>query len=210
MMSGKKNVLVLAAILLAIGCSNPESEVFHDDYYYSDRDVKFQLQPSSDEYYLVVKTAMVESAVAELQSKGFEITEGPAGCEFYHELFAVPEELTGCYSICVKGACALERVNVDFIYSNCLYYGENGILCGKSNQFYVRYDPSDEAGQLKRIETYANQHHVHPLAVFSDLAVIILACTDDSAGNPVEMANWFVETAGFPMAQPEYSSVSLD
>lgn len=180
----------------------------HDDYYYLTKTNKQLLTKSSDNYFLVIKTKYQDNVLAELENRNFKITVYPAQINFAIKTgYRIPETLTDCSVLCIQGDNSLEGIS-GIIYSNHLYYDTSHQLIGRSNVLVVKYE--NDGQQLCKLMDYAKLHNIHPTAEYPNLQLIIFACTNESSGNPVELANWFVEIGGFPMAQPEYGEDKID
>ena len=72
----------------------------------------------------------------------------------------------------------------------------------------VKLSKEDKDGQIERLRTLAIQHGYLLIGEMSR-DYFKLACTNRTAGNNVEMSNWFIEVAGFDTAQPILSQPDI-
>ena len=221
------NRFIFTALMLCLiaGCSkidpNQQKDYgFNDDFYYnifsSTTDYihfippydKIYLTPCPDEYYIRFDTEHKEEVMKKLRKRGFQITRDPVDSRYGFDDFEIPDYLEYCSTVSVKGSGKISDIP-HVIYSNHLYkLGE--AMFGRSNRFHVFYEYEQADEQLKTIFKYAEEFKIHPIQTYKFYGtpywLISFACTNDSAGNPVELANWFTE-AGFP-AYPDNGAES--
>ena len=207
-------LIFLALVMLMSSCepfpdNRDDGYVFHDDFYYESlaKDKKCYLTKCQDEYFIIIRDSHQEHVLTELGKQGFQITSGPTEKVFSNNSgYGVPDFLTDCKVLTVKGGGDIAEVK-NLIYSNFLYLDALQQTVGFSNIFGVRYE-NEQQHQI--LVEYAKQCQVYPIANYSDLKWMTFACTNESIGNPVELANWLVEVGGFSIAQPDFSIVTLD
>ena len=206
-------LFLILAVLLG-GCephAESQSECqFHDDFYYVSSDgKKCDLKRMVDEYYLVIKTSNVDKVLCQLGGENLQVLSGPSPKNFsWDDECTNSGLLDNCSYICVKGNVNLSNVQ-DVVYWGHVYYAESRNEIMRNNIFWVKYDENEESVQMELLLEYARQHNVIPLGRMMN--VMEFACTIYSSGNPIEMANWFMETGKFELAQPRlYGSISID
>ena len=188
-----------------------EKYIFHDDfYYYEDYDTgnkqaKWYLESCLDEHYVRFKTEYQEEVIAELLKRGFQIVKGPHISNYdlidnpnkyeEDEYFEIPDEVKYGSVVHLKGKGEIADIS-NIVYSNHYYVG-SGISFGITNKLYVKYDINRADEQVELIRKFAKQHNIYPLVHWPDMGYVHLICTNESSGNSLEMANWFVEVGGF-------------
>ena len=203
--------IALLVLLTITGCGGintdkvPEDEyIFHDDFYYNSYvdGGKSYLTPCVDQHYIRFRTKGQKEVIDELLMRGFTLLSDPAVQNYAcTDGFALPDEIKYASVVLVEGVGRIDDIP-DVIYSHHLY-SENGSLFGKSNLLSVYYDVSDPESQVERILQYAKMHSIYPIYHFPDMGLIVLECVNASSGNPVELANWFVEAGGFVQSFPD-------
>lgn len=173
----------------------------------------------TDEYYIIVKTDGIEEVLNFLNNNGFLIKVHPSEINFdsspydddsFVNAYETPIILSNCSALVVKGKGNILKTP-QLIYSNNLYYNDtNKRITGLSNTFYIHYDKKDEIKQIEKILKHADILQFAPLYNGLKSSYIYCACTNASAGNPVELSNWFVEELGFPAAYPSFELITLD
>lgn len=216
-------IIVFLMLLIFTGCSTLSNEdnadsnfekeenmegkyVFHDDFYYTPGkgDGMCNLEKIQDEYFIFIDAKNLETVFTELADNDFKVIDGPKTHSFLSCDYDLPSFCKDNRVLCVKGSGNLESIS-DIVFHNNLYRDENGFSqIGKSNTFYVRCS----GNAIDQVVRYAEQLDVFPVNYVSEYDRMCLLCTDESAGNPVEMSNWFVEEAGFEYAQPNYIEIS--
>lgn len=203
---------VLCVIILTIaGCRQlnvdggmEDSYMFHDDFYYNVYvdGGKSYLIPCLDQHYIRFKTKYQETVIEELLHRGFTLMSNPVVQNHIHaDQFALPDEIKYGSVVLVKGNGRIDDIP-NVIYSHHLYR-EQGDIFGKSDLLYVYYDIKDSELQVEQILQYAERHNIYPIYHYSDMGCIILVCINASSGNPVELANWFIEVGGFTQSFPD-------
>lgn len=198
--------------MVSAGCKmidNIESDgdkyIFHDDFYYESfpENTKHHLTPCLDEYFVRFSTEKQSEVMEELIKKGFQMTSEPVVANYsYGEDFEIPEYIKNGSVVSVKGNGDIGNTP-GIIYSNHLYYDKSGELFGKSNLLFVYYDIQKADEHVRLIMQYADKLKILPINNDYTFGVITLACTCISSGNPVQIANWFIERGGFTQAEPD-------
>lgn len=202
-----KFIFFIAAMLVFGSCerhdANDKGYVFHDDFYYSyPEGGKIYLTPYLNEHYIRFDTRYQTEVLGELLDRGFQLIDDPVVQNyFYGDDFEVPEEIKYGSVVSVRGDGKIADIP-HVIYSHHLYQ-VNGDLFGRSNFLTVFYDIENAGTQVESLMQYAKQHALYPLSNDNYFGQMLFACTNKSSGNPVELANWFVETGGFIMAMPD-------
>lgn len=213
-------ILFAAAVVIAFGCDRANSEVpvekgpeeevgigeetyvFHDEFYYVASNNTLNIEKCLEDYFLIVRSSDLDDAIEYLEANGFNIVKGP-----YRWYDDPAEELTDCMALTVNGKNDISQVP-GVVYSNCLYSVPVNVspysqMKGETNTILIKLSQYPKDEQLEVLEGYASQHHLH---IVKELKYDYyrLACTNKSSGNIVEIANWFVEVAGFEVAYPEF------
>lgn len=197
-----KFLLFTLILLGTLGCEEAHQKdnyIMHDDFYYDiySYDGKQHLNPYTDEYYLRFETQHTTDVIKELTNRGFQMSEDPAVATYsFGDEYNIPEEIKYGSTISVKGKGKIEDIP-NVIYSHHLYLTESGEIFGRSNLITVYYDVEQADEQIKSILRHAESLKIHPISNDSTFGTLILACTNHSSGNPIEIANWFVEVGGF-------------
>lgn len=183
---------------------SPEEEtyVFHDDFYYSEPGETYNIDKCPEDFFLLVKMSRLDDAIEYLEENDFNIADGP------YRWYADPvEELSDCMALRVNGKNGISSVP-GVVYSNCMYSVPVAVppystMKGETNTLLIKLSQYAKDDQLDILNECARQHHLH---IVKELKrdYYRLACTNQSSGNIVEMANWFVEVAGFEIAYPEF------
>ena len=175
--------------------------VFHDDFYYaSGLNLKSTLLISPDHYYLIVEYAYKDEVEKMLNHQGFTIVR--KSDKYSYPLDGNPQ----CYDLVVKGEGAVSNIP-HLIYANHMYTdGVKPDVFGALSDFSVEFDGGE--AQMDKLLELAGQHNLIPIEHTVGITGIHrynFKCSIYSLGNPTEMANWFVEVAGFPDAHANYS-----
>lgn len=205
-----KRFLALALILICCACEKngpDQGYVFQDSYYISAKE-KHDLERAAGEYFVIIKKKDTTGVIGRLQTEGFTVTTEPYEWIYYTSDGYKADELSKCIAFTVQGH--QKALNVPkAVYSNHLYRNESGDIVGKTNTFLIKFTKNQRDAQLVKIKEYAKEYR---LLILGDASseYFRLACTDKSSGNCVEMANWFVEVAGFKAAEPEFPETSIE
>ena len=205
----KLSILISAILLTACMADDPVQERPFGEYgtYYRGTGV-FNYMPSAPDYhYVVFRSDMSEDVLSGLEAKGFEITEGPdygSYASYFQDGYEIPDALTAMGAVVVHGEGSFKSVP-GLIYSSNLYYFIDHKR-GRSMTFKVVYDENDEANQIRLLNEYARKHNLIPMGKSDNdyYSIFRLLCTNDSAGNVLEMSNWFAEEGGFIHCEPDF------
>lgn len=181
---------------------------FHDDFYYEPYldDGKYSLAPCLSEHFIRFTTEYQDEVIAELLDRGFQIAKGPVQVNYSSEEFEIPEGVRYGSKMSVKGEGKIDDIP-HVIYSNHIYYSSeyNAVVAdfGRSDLLWVYYDIENAESQVELLMRYAEKFKIYPLKHYRNYGRIEFVCTNLSSGNPVELANCFVEVGGFPDARPD-------
>lgn len=206
-----KRFIALAFILICCACEKngpvQEDYDFHDRYFTSAK-VQHNLERATGEYFVIIKEKEASSVIERLETEGFTVTTEPYKWIYYTSEEYNADELAKCVAFTVKGyEKGLYIPNA--VYTNHLYRNEAGDLIGKTNTFLIKFTKNQRDAQLVKVKEYAKEHKFLILGDASS-EYFRLACTDETSGNCVEMANWFLEVAGFKTAEPEFPEMTID
>lgn len=207
-----KRFVILAVTFSILGCHGIDDRIEerpHGKYgsYYRGAD-RFLYMPSSpDEYFVVFESRMSQDVLNALKDKGFEITKEPVYGSYEHlfqDGYEVPPALTAIGAAEVCGKAHIGEIP-GLIYSCNLYYYYQWRL-GYSMTFKVMYDPDNEDDQISLIKKYSEMHGLIPMGKGDTIypSLFRLLCTNKSAGNVLEMSNWFIEEGGFIHCEPDF------
>ena len=182
--------------------------VLHDDFYYTgSSDVPHVfLKPISDEHYVVFDSTYLEEVFDSLNKMGFSIISGPQET-YYNSVnddFFVPDYMKKCMSVHIKGTGEISNIP-QVVYSNNLYLNHVGSVEGASNTLNVYLGEYNDDSRYSSVFKFAENLNLVPYDYWPELRVMFIACTNASCGNPVEIANWFCEEAGY-LASPNWGS----
>jgi len=200
------NRLVFFMLFLLVSCGTPRNVavsvpgqlwgktyrgyVFHDDFYYMDDKTRIvPLIRKPDHYGLVIEYDFKDTVMDILSERGFTLVRdiGKRGFPL--------ERSPYCYYLVVKGKGRIDDLPY-IIFWNHMYDLGRDIL-GIDPTFFIR-----TSGTIEEEETlmrYAKKHNV----IYTDNrptrhgTYYYFKCTNESSGNPTEMANWFLERGGF-------------
>lgn len=216
------NRLIFYLLLLSVvGCAQvhpdnpdnpdkeqPEPEVdygFHDEYYYT-YGQKETLTPCSDEYVIAFSSNSKDQVIDYIESCGFAYIldypiEYKSALNVEHD---IPNYMQSYMLIWLKGKADNVKLIPNVFFSDIVYRhphesDEYRILT--TNRLVVTFDENATDENLALAMDYAVKFKIEP--VYSVKNNIWFACTDESAGNAIEIANWFCEN-GFPNSQPEF------
>ena len=205
----KHSVILTLAALLLCGCAKDDNEayVFHNDFFYYHGE-KIPIRPIEDRYYVIIKAADSARILSEFELNGIVMD-----MDSYrviglnnHPRFDVPDELMDCHELVVTSSKDPAEVVSGIINSNHLYLVEHYTYeYNKSFILGVGIAKENATEALASLKRYASQLGVYILKCtdsYGDLA-LNLACTNRSAGDNVQVANWLYETGEFMFASPE-------
>lgn len=164
--------------------------VFHDDFDYLDnKKITLPLIRKPDHYGLVIEFDYKDVVINLLSERGFTVVRDIGKREF------PLERSPYCYYLVVKGKGRIDDLP-NIIFTNHMYDTGGDVVGVDPTFFIVTSGTTDEEERLMR---YAKEHKV----IFTDSrrtrhgTYYYFKCTNESSGNPTEMANWFLERGGF-------------
>ena len=196
----KNSVILTLAALLLCGCAKDDNEayVFHNDFFYYHGE-KIPIRPIEDRYYVIIKAADSARILSEFERNGIVMDrDSYRNYEFRSPRFNIPQELQDCSEMVVTSAKDPTEGVSGIINSNHLYLVEhytyednisNGLIVGIENE-----------KQLDVLKGYAANLKIH-LVAYESISAYLL-CTNRSAGDNVQVANWLYETGEFMFAAP--------
>lgn len=210
-----KKIIALALFFLCCACEKngtepviQESYRFHDDYYTVAKE-QYNLHTLYNEHFLIIKEKDKETVMSHLEAEEFQITTEPYKWIYYtSDEYDTADILSKCIAFTVSGHGKISSIP-KVIYSNHLYRNDDGNIIGKTNTFLIKFTKNLRDIQLIKIKEYAEEHKFLILGDASS-EYFRLACTDETSGNCVEMANWFLDVAGFKAAEPEFPEMTID
>lgn len=176
--------------------------VFHDDFhYFSNKTMTVPLIRKPDHYGLVIEYDFKDIVMNILFERGFTVVRdiGKRGFPL--------ESSPYCYYLVVKGNGRINDLPY-VIFSNHMYDLEGDIV-GIDPTFLIR-----TSGTIEEEETlmrFAKEHNV----IYTDNwptrhgTYYYFKCTNESSGNPTEMANWFLERGGFSTGQCDWRDATV-
>lgn len=205
-----KRIVLLALILFACACEKQDTGyVFHDDFFIATEGTRYELDICPQNYFLIIKEKDKNAVMNSLTEKGFEVTTEPYKWMCYtSEEYEVPEVLRNCIAFTVKGEGYISSIP-RVVYSNYMYTNEAGDMIGRTNTFLIKFTKNRKDEQLINVNKYAKEHGFLLLGEASR-DYFRIACTNSTSANCVEMANWFIEEAGFKAAFPELADITIE
>ena len=198
----KRLLIFLVLIITAWSCDRVEDDrswldgyEFHDDFYYTGlSDIqKVFLEPIENEYLVIFEADFNEEVLMNLEDKGFMLTSYPTDVYYvFNDDFTIPDYMSNCMSVRIKGIGDIEDIP-HVIYSDNLYFSHTGSLEGVSNKLCVFIDESKGNQHYVDVLKYAEKLKIIPYDYNKYSEYMFFACTNDSYGNPAEIANWFYE-----------------
>lgn len=165
---------------------------------------------SEGEYYLAVLKSEKDKALSFLADNGFTINENSA--EGTGKFYALRGKLKDCFQITVKGSGNIADVPgalyTSPLYNNAEWFKKKTF--GRGNMislgFSFRWDDEKIMRHIPYIEKYAEMLNIYLIS--KDLSEygnhLSFGVTDESAGNAVEIHNWFTEVAGYPICDLDF------
>lgn len=166
------------------------------------------------EYYLAVRKTDKEEALAYLDRNGFTIMENSE--EGTGTFYALRGKLKDCFQITVKGSGNIDEVP-GVLYTSPLYNNDEWFkedTFGRGNMILIsftsRWDNEKQIRHIPYIEKYAEMLDIYLIS--KNLSqygnYLTFGVTNESAGNAVEIHNWFSEVAGYSICDlnfPEFA-----
>ena len=202
-------LICLAMSMMLFACEKPKPVEYNfNDGYYLYKGQKIYLTPIEDEYTIVFKSEDKSEVLNYLENNGWEILfDGPYESSGQNwDDFQVPDYLRYSVTAHIKGQGNIDMIPLVY-FSHNAYMSETGVQMFPTDRIYVKYyDEGVYGDRLIEAQEYAKQLNIVPVSVL-DLGsskYVTFVCTNDSAGNPLELANWFCEEKGFTTAEPEF------
>lgn len=203
--------LVLPFLLSSCEQAKPDvqEEYNFNDGYYLYQGKKIYLTPVEDEYTIVFKAEDQNEVLDYLEKNGWEILfDGPYGTpDQTHYDFDVPDYVKSSVSAQIKGSGNVGMIPHVYFFINAHMLQDGIQPVYLSNSISVKYHDEESYGdRLSEALEYAQQLKIVPVRI-SDLVsskYVKFICTNESAGNPLELANWFCEEKGFTSAEPGF------
>ena len=193
-----------------------EGYVMSDDYIHygptsdNEEESREAITKAEGEYYIAVLKSRKTEALAFLADNGFTIKENSD--ERTGEFYALRGKLEDCFQITVKGNGNIADVP-GALYTSPLYNNDEWFKVdtfGRGNMISLgfSYTWNDEKilRHIQYIERYAEILNIY--IVMKDLSEygnhLMFGVTEESAGNAVEIHNWFSEVAGYPICDLDF------
>jgi hypothetical protein len=213
--------LLAAALFMAFSCHSvdpeikvevePEEEVgveikvdtyvFHDDFLHISGGRRIELEKCPEDFYVVIRKDSLDAAKKYLAENEFNIVEELP--KWYDSSVEGPSDYM---ALTVNGKNDVSSIPGS-VYFNNLYLIPDGPnpdrLRGMSNTILIKLSQYPKEEQLDVLNKYAIQHNLYIIEELNR-DWYRLACWSKSSGNIVEMANWFIEVAGFELASPDF------
>lgn len=205
-------ILFFFLILTVLGCKKEVSETIRDpqfnayDGYWVLGDSLYTMSVSPGDYYIIFKGNSTDKVMKAVQEEGFVIIEEPFFSSLaarFEEKYPLYEDFSYFGTMSIQGNGDISKIP-DVIFSNHLYLF-NGRKIGHTNLFTVGFNKDNQEDDIFRIVEYAHEHNLVPIgkgAVY--VPIFLLACTNKSDGNPLEMCNWFMEETEFRDVTPGF------
>lgn len=185
--------------------------VFHDDYYwfYSFQQKKHSKEPLThypDRFAIFYISEKKEEVKEGLEAIGFRFIKET----MYNYRFQSNSSILCDVSV-IEGKGSITDIPY-VIYSCPMYVLNNGKMFGADPKFSVRFDESK--AQEQQLRHYADIHNLIPLGPEGKGSIsrkyYAFECTNESSGNAIEMANWFVECTEFKIAQARFGDLPIN
>lgn len=212
----KKFCFLIAAIMALHGCEKPEEEIVLNPasletratvgmtaYYWCDGE-KIPLTVNEDKMFILAEpdnAAMVCKSAAVNQSGLItRVSERYAALGIKSPASTTSQDNLASFTLDGAGQDALDMNYV--VYAAPYYKTVSGSDIGITNVFSVRLTGEQELAKLQRL---AQEYNLEMLGANEfDPSIYYLACTKESKGNALEMANLMYESGAFDYATPEF------
>ena len=202
-----------------------EGYVMSDDYIHygptsnDGEEHRETITKAEGEYYIAILKSKKTEALAFLADNGFTIMENSD--EGTGEFYALRGKLKDCFQITVKGNSSVADVP-GALYTSPLYNNDEWFKVdtfGRGNMillgFSYRWDDEKIMRHIPYIEKYTEILNIY--LIRKDLSeygnYLLFGVTEESAGNAVEIHNWFSEVAGYHICDldfPEFAATIDD
>ncbi|MBQ8421400.1 MAG: DUF4377 domain-containing protein [Bacteroidales bacterium] len=192
-----------------------EGYVMSDEYiHYAPTSYREEFRTSitkkQNEYYLIIKKSEKTNALAFLADNGYTIMENSE--DKTGTFLILPGKLQDTFQITVKGSGDINQTP-GVIYAAPLYHDDQNFKVqsfGRGNMvsvgFPYQWDQDKQMRHITYIERYAEQLNIYLVdKILSEYGnALIFGVTNESAGNAIEVYNWFSEAAGYSIVNIEY------
>lgn len=210
----------LFTILVLTGCHREEIEIVKDnsensnltksadESYYWHNGEKVFLTPMDDKFYILYDS----SNEAVLRSEGLNNGLNTPSQELILSSKIVPYNHPGKsnvqianrhyrWNVILSDATSIETIIPDIVYVGRYFTNSDGKEVGLSHLFYVKLKKESD---LQKLEKLAESHNVEIIGNNEYMPLwFTLACSKESSGNSLEMANLFYESNLFASCQPD-------
>lgn len=210
----------LFTILVLTGCHREEIEIVKDnsensnltksadESYYWHNGEKVFLTPMDDKFYILYDS----SNEAVLRSEGLNNGLNTPSQELILSSKIVPYNHPGKsnvqianrhyrWNVILGDATSIETIIPDIVYVGRYFTNSDGKEVGLSHLFYVKLKKESD---LQKLEKLAESHNVEIIGNNEYMPLwFTLACSKESSGNSLEMANLFYESNLFASCQPD-------
>lgn len=201
-----------------------EGYMMNDDYIHygatsSHAESRETITKSEGEFYLAILKSKKTEALDFLTGNGFTIKENSD--EGTGKFYGLRGKLKDCFQITVKGCGNIGDVPgalyTSPLYNNNEWFKKNTFGRGNMMTLGFSYTWDDEKilRHIPYIEKYAEMLNIYLIS--KDLSKygksLTFGVTDESAGNAIEIHNWFTEVAGYPICDldfPEFAPIIDD
>lgn len=213
----KKPIFLAFAVALFFGCSKdaegcPEIDYRepmgpYDGYFWNGSQGRYPLEVVFDKHFVIFKEADAERILRQMKEKCLFVEEGTYKRYLSSDHIYFPDILKDCVRAIVTGGADPKEIE-GMVYSTHLYRDPNGLrpdmlLCW-SNYVYVGIESEDD---LDAVEEYADKLGAYMIRESYSYRGVSVLCTNESAGNHVEIANRFHESGKFRYGFPELMSI---
>ena len=200
----KNSVILTLAALLLCGCAKDDETtfVFHNDYFWFNG-TKAPCQPIPDRWFVIYKAADSARILSEFERLGFTYENHRVYVEDKW-IDEYPEELHDCNQMTVTAGYDPADAVEGIVSSGNLYLlPPDKKEWGKSNNITAVVD--NEA-QLELLKEYSKSLRVFITDTirFDSFIGVFLVCTNRSAGDYVQVANWLHETGKFRSVESRF------
>ncbi len=192
-----------------------EGYVMSDEYiHYATTSYREEFRSSitkkQNEYYLILEKSQKTDAIAFLAGNGYAIMENSE--EKTGSFFILSGKLQDTFQITVKGSGDINKTP-GVIYVAPLYHDDQNFKVqsfGRGNMvsvgFPYEWEQDKQMRHITYIERYAEQLNIYLIdKILSEYGnALIFGVTNESAGNAIEIYNWFSEAAGYSIVNIEY------
>ncbi len=213
----KKLYFFIAAIMALHGCEKPEEEIVLNPasletratagmtaYYWCDGE-KIPLTVNEDKLFILAESENVARACKSNAAVSIDklTTSAPERYRALGIKSPVSETSADNLTSFTLDGVGQGALDMDYVvYAAPYFKTESGSDIGITNVFSVRLDGEQDFAKLQRL---AQEYNLEMLGANEfDQSIYYLACTKESKGNALEMANLMYESGAFDYATPEF------